>query len=541
MVSGDPWAPPSAPLATPMPARPGRWHLAFVMPAILVFVLSLALDVRGLMPGLGFWDTGEFQTLGPVLGIAHPTGYPTYTLLLWVASVVLQPFGDPAFRANLLSALLISGAGALAAIAVVQLTRRAVIGLAAGLLLVVAPIPWRNALRADPHPLHLFLTALVLVLLLEWAARHRSRRPHAGRWLVAASFAFGLAVGNHALTLLLAPGVGVFILLVAPDILWRQGRLVLTCLAMLTAATVLVYAYIPLRAAMLPPLDYAHPTTWDRFRYLVLGEQFQGTFRPMPSLAEGARRIWEQLQANLGLVAPLVLGGAVVGCLRRFRVVVLTGAWFFLTWSFALGYENAEIERYYLVPLLVGVLWAALAVDGAWSAVVWAWGRARSRSRWGSGDTGAQRSDDRVLRAAITVLLAGLLVVPVLLPVPDRSGEVDRSRDTSARVWLDQALAALPQDAVVVSWWYYSTALWYGRWVEDRRPDITIIDDRTILDEGLGDATKAVAKYLGTRPVFVIRLDKDLDLIRADYELEPLPGGPPSGRIWRVVPPEGLP
>ena len=46
------------------------------------------------MPGLGFWDTAEVQTVAPVLGTAHPTGFPTYVLLGWLASVVLQPFGD---------------------------------------------------------------------------------------------------------------------------------------------------------------------------------------------------------------------------------------------------------------------------------------------------------------------------------------------------------------------------------------------------------------------------------------------------------------
>jgi len=116
------------------PTTPGPWprRLRYLVPAGIVFVGSMLLDLRTLQPGLGFWDTGEFQALGPVLGIAHPTGYPSYTLLLWLASVVLQPFGDPALRANLLSAILVSGAAALVAVAVVQVTRRAAIGLVAG-------------------------------------------------------------------------------------------------------------------------------------------------------------------------------------------------------------------------------------------------------------------------------------------------------------------------------------------------------------------------------------------------------------------------
>ncbi len=199
------------------------------------------------MPGLGFWDTGEFQALGPVLGIAHPTGYPSYTLLLWLASVVLQPFGDPALRANLLSAVLVSGAARWSRSPSSRSPVERPSASSAGALLAVAPIAWRNAVRADPHGFHLFLAALLLVLLLGWALRERSGDPRAGRWLVAAAVCFGVSLGNHALTLLLAPGVALFVLA------WRPG----SCGAVAPGAgvsrwrwsltTVVVYAYMPIR------------------------------------------------------------------------------------------------------------------------------------------------------------------------------------------------------------------------------------------------------------------------------------------------------
>jgi len=496
---------------------------AYILPALGAFAISLLLDVRTLMPDVGTWDTAEFQTLGPVLGIAHPTGYPTYTLLLWLASVVLQPFGDPAFRANLLSALLVSGAAALVAIAVVQLTRKPAIGLAAGALLAVGGIAWRDALRADPHTLHLFLTALLLVLLLAWEGRERVLAEKAGRWLLGASVVFGLSLGNHALTLLLAPGVAVFVLLVSPTILWRQWRLALGCAVAVVVTTVAVYAYIPLRALMDPPLDYAHPSTWERFKYLVLGEQFQSTFHQMPALSEGARTVWQELKDNLGLAAPLALLGIPVAAVRHVRVLALTGLWFLLTFLFALGYDNADIERYYLVPIMVAVIWAALAVDGIWDACVAVWRRFRPAR--------APRGVAVVLSGIVAVALLAVVVAPV----PQRYDSVDASSDTDARAWLDATMAALAPNAVVVSWWSYSTTLWYGHFVEGLRPDITIIDDRTILDEDLGDAGAVIEKYLGERPVYLVRLESDLIPIRAEYDLEPVAGLPPLTRVYRVV------
>jgi hypothetical protein len=489
-----------------------------------VFAGSLWLYLTTIMPGLGFWDTAEFQALGPVLGIAHPTGYPSYTLLLWLASVVLQPFGDPAFRANLLSALLMSAASALAVVAVVQLTRRPLLGLASGALFAVSPIAWTNALRADPHALHVFLIALLLVLLLAWAGRARTEPDRAGWWLVAASVVFGVSLGNHALTLLLAPGTAAFVLLTAPTIVWRQSRLVLGCVLALAITTVAVYAYIPLRASMNPPLNYAVPTTWEQFRYLVLGEQFRTTFRPLPSLSEGADIVWRQLADNLGLAAVVGVVGVAIGALRHPRVIVMTVLWFVLTWWFALGYENADIERYYLVPLLVATVWAALALDGLWDGIVALW----TRAGWPTVDSAAGR-------VAIGALVVAALLVPVLAPVAERRDRVDASGDTSAATWLDTTLAALPENAVVASWWSYSTPLWYGRWVEGRRPDVTIIDDRTVLDEGFGTVERVIDRYLGERPVYVIRLDDDLEQLRQEYALEAVPGSEGGGALWRVT------
>src|SRR5664280_1781829 len=101
--------------------------------------LTLLFVVPTLAPGISSWDTAEFQTVGPVLGTAHPTGYPAYVILGWLASIVLQPFGDPAFRMNLLQALLAAAAVA-GTVALLQiLTGRRLLALAC--LLYTSPSP----------------------------------------------------------------------------------------------------------------------------------------------------------------------------------------------------------------------------------------------------------------------------------------------------------------------------------------------------------------------------------------------------------------
>ena len=169
-----------------------------------------------------------------------------------------------------------------------------------------------------------------------------------------------------------------------------------------------------------------------------------------------------------------------------------------------MGYPNAAIERYYLVPLLVAALWVALAADAIWDAL-----------------RGLLWSPDHPGRLRLAVIgLVGLLLAAGIAPAVERYEAMDAADETWGREFLEASFAALEPEAVVLSWWSFSTPLWYGRWVEGRRDDITIIDDRDILDDGYGDVAAAIDRFLGERPVYVIRIERDREALAAGYELE---------------------
>ena len=135
---------------------------------------------------------------------------------------------------------------------------------------------------------------------------------------------------------------------------------------------------------------------------------------------------------------------------------------------------------------------------------------------------------------------AVILIVPTLVAAARPAiGRVDESRDRSAPTgWTGRSSSWRPMRSIV-SWWSYSTPLWYAQRVEGRRPDLTIIDDRTILDEGLGDIYTVIDANLGVRPVYVIRgdINQARELARR-YELEYLDGSS-ALYLTRVVGPRG--
>ncbi len=551
--------------------------LAAIAAPAAAAALTFFFVVPTLAPGVMTWDTAEFQTVGPVLGTAHPTGYPSYIILGWLASIVLQPFGDPAYRMNLLQAVLAAAAVAGAAGIVQVLTGRRLIALATGLVLACSQLFWRLSTHADPHMFHLALVGALFVVLLTWDLRRHSNDPeilgHADRWLVFAAFIFGVAVANHSLALLLPPAIGLFVL--AAD--WRvvlRWRTVAACVGVLAGTIVVLFLELPIRAAMNAPLVYGHPDTWSGFQYVVLAEQFRGSLSdPFGNLPTKAGQVVDLLTGWLGPLGVLALVGLGTSLVRRPRYVVLSGLAAVAACVFAASYANADIERYYLVPLFVAITWIGLGAADvvfmlAWVATQFA-GRLSPASaetaaaaataapstaepalpeseppegpatptRGGASTFGAEWAG----RAGWVVLFGEIAVAAAILfssvgVVPERRqpqsagypGGVSLANDTADPAWMEAVLApvdkgGLPANSVIMSWWSASTTLWYGQRVLGLRPDIAIIDDSTRVDDNLGTVQDVFNSFLGNRPVFTIRLPDGVDGMTAlgqEYDIK---------------------
>ena len=525
-----------------------------LIPSLLVAAIAFGAAWLALLPGLAYWDTGELQTVGPLMGTAHPTGFPTYVLLGWLASVVLQPFGEPAFRMNLFSAICLAVAAGVTVDLVRQLTGRVILGMAAGVAMALAPTAWAMATHAEAHTLHLALVAILLWLLVTWDARVRAPVPewravgwpddpvdHGGgrdrgdRFLVVSAVVFGLAVGNHTLTLLLAIPVGLYVLAVDPGI-WRRGRLVLSCIAALVLTVVVVYLELPLRAGPFrAALVYGIPNTWDGFRYIVLAEQFQGSLSdPFGELPRKFGELVTRTVTQFGVLAPFIPIAFVVTAVRRPRYALLTGTASVITCFFAASYINADISRYYLGPALMA--WTWLAILGGFAVEFFAGGADEVAPVPGDERAaGPGRGGGLTAAGLMTLVVAAAFLLPTVVAAPARYKAVDASRDHGAATWAKHVFDVVEPDAAIVSWWSYSTPLWYAQRVEGQRPDVTIMDDRTRLDGDIVGLTDWIDANLGKRPVYVIRLDRrEVALLADRYVLDYIDGSDASA-LTRVV------
>jgi hypothetical protein len=544
----------------------GARRLVAAVAPVLVGLVGFAVARSALLPGQGFWDTGEFQAVAPLLGTAHPTGFPTYVLLGWLASLVLTPLGEPALRMNLLSAILLGLAAGLTVVLVRQLVGRTSVAVAAGLLLALTPLAWRMGTFADPHTLHVALLAGLLVLLVGWERRRRARAVGADRWLVAAAVLYGVMLGNHGLTALLAPGIALYLLAVEPGIV-RRPRLVATCAIALVGTAAALYLELPIRAAMGAPLVYGHPDTLDGFLYVVLGQQFGGLMtNPFVDLGRKAADLAALAGQQLGVLAAFVPAAAVLVAFRLPRYALLTVTWMVVTCWFAASFRDGVVDRYYLGPLLIAVTWlgaaAGLVVDALVGAAQGGDALASDGPQSRSPDVstpGEDPQDDRAGRAAggaaagsaraggwlgarapaavLGTALALALLLPALLAAPQTAARADLGGDTRATSWSRWALQTVDRDAVVLSWWSYSTPLWYRTFVLGERPDVTIVDDRDLLDENLGTVDDVIRATVGTRPVYLVRYPSEIQDLETRWELEMVADPRGQQPIYRVVGP----
>ena len=182
----------SSTLGRSIAAARRAWHRAGDgLAAVGLFAAALAVYVHTLAPSVAalFDDSLEFPLVVHQLAIAHPTGYPLYTLLGRLAVEALGAQQNPAWAVNLLSAVAAALTVALVYLASRELARRRLPPLLGATALACSPIFWSQAVIAEVYTLNTAFVAALLWLALRWARRplaEATARPAAAGGPVAA-------------------------------------------------------------------------------------------------------------------------------------------------------------------------------------------------------------------------------------------------------------------------------------------------------------------------------------------------------------------
>jgi hypothetical protein len=446
----------TSPFADASPGGEGRLRKAGVLLGGLgVFALVLVLYLKTLAPTVLYLqdpkllDAVMLQMQVSVLGITHPTGYPTYLMLTHLFTHL--PFGDPAYRVNLGSAVY----AALAVVAVyaagLLLGRRVVAAASGALAFGLGTALWSQAVIAEVYTLNALLVSATIVVLLLW------REYRKDRYLLLSAFLVGLCLTNHLTSGLLLPASLLLVALVD----WR--RLVDVRLVVRGAGLFLLgltpYLYLPIRAAMDPPMEANNPTDFGRFWYVVSGGNLTGSFFSFgPSeLPERMVFYWEHLLDNMPfLVVMVALTGAVVMLLKDRAVGIFLGFLFF-GWLFHAVENNIpDIDLYFIPTYLVLSLWAAAGLGTLLAEV-----------------ESLIADFPGVAKGSILILLSAMLLVLPLLGVSETYAKDDMSGVYRGRKEIEAVADNAAPNATIL---HHRSSMWYMVLVERRRRDLTIVD-----------------------------------------------------------------
>jgi len=447
-----------------------------VLLALCVSAAGLALYLRTLAPTVVtvFDDSPEFQLVCYLLGVAHPTGYPLYTLLGKLFT--LLPWGDVAYRVNLLSA--VCGALTLAGLALLvrELTGRRLAGAMAALALGVSPVFWSQATIAEVYALHALFVTLCLWLLARWERGIHSAPAGLPNPALLLALTFGLGLTHHRMIGLIAPAI----LLVA-YLVWRRWpaaeslaaptwprRLPLLLALILPLA---LYLYIPLIGARVGSLDGTYRNTLAGFLQQVLALSY-GAFisgNPFGQSRDLAfyLALWRDQFGVVGML--LGLAGLLYPARRRRMQLALLLS-LVLNLAFALLYRVADIEVFLLPAFLlwaVGIGLALGAVQSTLDASVHSFIRAPH-----SWMAGRMQYAPTVLGALLVLAFAAQPLAVAVRAWP----AADRSQDWAVHdAGVDTLAQPLPQGATVIGLLGEMTILHYLQRTEGLRPDIQTI------------------------------------------------------------------
>ncbi len=302
-----------------------------VRAAAIAALAVLAGYLITLAPTVTFWDAGELIAAAYDLGIPHPPGTPLYVMLGHVWGSII-PFGNPAWRLNLLSAVcgavaagcwfLVAHSFSVRVFRDVPAWLHSAVGGAAAVLASFNFTTWQNAVEAEVYAVAMVTIALASCTVMAW----RSRRSGAGsgRLLLVLFFLGAISIGNHLLALLVGPALIAMLVaehLTAPPSEWTDGvversrilllatgwllmiavglgstRLMIATGALFAAASVnaltrrqagflatalilmvigvSTYGFLYLRAQQAPFINEADPSTWQALLDVIRRAQY---------------------------------------------------------------------------------------------------------------------------------------------------------------------------------------------------------------------------------------------------------------------------
>lgn len=333
--------------------------------AIILFLVPFLVYIITSPHTVTMEDSASFLITANFAGVAHPPGYPLYTLLGYLFSHI--PYFEKAFSIHLLNCTLGSLASYGLFIICYRLTKNQLVSMVAGISLSFSSSFWFQSITTEVYILHTFLFLFLLFLSLEIYENFQIKK-----WYLFC-FVYGLSLSNHWPLLILSSSGFI-------PLFWRH-RLLLFKTSIQSVGFVclglLPYVHLYLSVYYSDFFFYGKLDTLEKvFYHIIRREQWEmdslqsaGILHSIHFLTDFFIQLCKE---NLFLIpVPIVLG--VVTYFKKDTrnigvslVLFLLSSPILLLFNFKTEYNEftAELFRYWqLAPYSVGIIFFAIGLN----------------------------------------------------------------------------------------------------------------------------------------------------------------------------------
>jgi hypothetical protein len=371
--------------------------------AYIILIFFILFYLLTLAPSVTFIDSGELGAVCCIPGIAHPTGYPLFTLLGYLFSNIPFIYSE-IYKLNLMAGVFCSVA--LFFIFKLMLSFNVKINqpqhertkvkveikkkiqrkntpdiykaVDSNLLLISSVFAvlvlglsknfWEQSTAIEVYSLHcLFISILLfsfaksIIKKFEGKIEKSSFFRREGGWLI-----FGLLLGmsftNHMSTIFLLPG---FAFLYFRTYGFKSSafkRLFWMVIPFLLGLS--LYFYLPIRASQNPEINWGNPVNWEYFLRHISGRQYQvWVFSSLAGAMKQLKYFINTVPADF-VYFPIILSlfGIVYLYQRSKDIFYFTIILFLSCTLLAINYDINDIDSYFLLSYFIISVWAGFGV-----------------------------------------------------------------------------------------------------------------------------------------------------------------------------------
>ncbi|GMR25007.1 MAG: hypothetical protein BMS9Abin39_0282 [Ignavibacteria bacterium] len=457
------------------------YYLFTGLVVFIVYIFTLAPSVVQI-------DSGELAAVQATLGIAHPTGYPLFTILGYLFSLIPLPM-TKIFQLNLLAAIY-SSTGIAVFVYTAKLvldnltsfstskvhttnknkkksekekekiidttpylteTIKYIIAITGGLSLAFSETYWLQSTSVEVYSLHIFLMNIIILSLVKafLYVEKKDDKTNLKLWLI---FSVFLALGftNHMTTLLIIPGA-VYLFLSKNKFDAASIKKIFLMLIVFFSVLFLIYSYLPIRALQNPVLNWGNPQDIERILRHVTGKQYQvWLFASIESAKLQFIHFIETMPGQFSVNLVLFIIGIFASYIyaKKFFIFLVTS--FLFTVLYSINYEIHDIDPYFLLAYVMISFFIVFGLLKFFSFV-------KLKS----------------LEAIIAIV-----VVFISIQFYTNINKVNQNEIYTYEDYTRSILNSVSPGGIIFSyqWDYFISASYYFRFVENYRKDVAVVD-----------------------------------------------------------------